>query len=122
MGVKIDKSGLDRLRKNADGNASKMVRSLAFQVEALAKQDSPKDTGTNASTIYTKTSANEAAPANSTSELPNPPEHTAYVGPSTEYGIYLELGTENMAARPYLVPALRRVEKLVKGEAKKIVE
>jgi len=35
-------------------------------------------------------------------------------GTDVEYGFYLELGTANMAARPYLRPALIRTRKIIK--------
>ena len=35
-------------------------------------------------------------------------------GTDIEYGLYLEVGTKHMAARPYLRPALRRTKKEVK--------
>lgn len=35
---------------------------------------------------------------------------TAVIGPTSHYGIYLELGTSRMAARPHLFPAADRHE------------
>ena len=38
----------------------------------------------------------------------------AEAGTDVEYGYYLEVGTKNMRARPYLVPALRACQKKIK--------
>lgn len=121
MSIKVDKRNLTNMRNNTDEKTNTFVRSLALQVEAEAKKLSPKDTGTNANSIYTRTSRNESAPVGSTTELPKPDDFSAYVGPSTNYGIFLELGTEHINPRPYMVPALRKIQSSVKEEAKKII-
>lgn len=37
------------------------------------------------------------------------------VGDGVEYGIYLEIGTERMAARPWMMPAVQRVSAALPG-------
>jgi HK97 gp10 family phage protein len=48
----------------------------------------------------------------------NPEPNTAHVGTNTEYAIYQEFGTVNMAAQPYLRPAAD----LTQGQAVTIIE
>ena len=81
--------GLDRLLRN-------VVSVTAFNVEGKAKDKVPVDTGATKNSI-----------------APNFPIEdrglTARIGPSTDYAIFLELGTHKMAARPFMVPALEAV-------------
>jgi len=41
------------------------------------------------------------------------PVETRTIRDGTEYGLYVELGTERMTARPALVPAVERVKKVL---------
>lgn len=106
--VTIDTSGINRILRNLPGNRDQLVRRIAFEVEARAKQKAPVDTGALRASIYTRTSkGSEQAPG--TQELPAPEKGVAHVGPSVEYGIYQELGTSDMAPQPYLGPAVAEV-------------
>lgn len=69
--------------------ASKLLRSAAFGVERSAKQAAPFKTGNLKNSIGTDFSG----------------DLSATIGPSADYGIYLELGTSKMSPRPYLGPA-----------------
>lgn len=122
--ITLDTSKLNRILKNLKRNTSAAVASVAFSVERKAKINAPVDTGALRSSIYTKMSArggqfSEVSTAiqghnkNTRSvELPEPPnDHTAYVGPSVDYGIDVELGTSRHAAQPFLLPAIRETEK-----------
>lgn len=104
--VTIDTSGINRILRNLPGNRDKVVRRVALEVEARAKQKAPVDTGALRASIYTRT-GNELSPG--TQELPTPENGVAHVGPSVEYGLYQELGTSEMAAQPYLGPAVAEV-------------
>ena len=130
--VVYDSRVLTRILKNLGQNTDDAVRSLGFLVQRYAQQNAEPfvDTGAHWSSIYTETgdaqdyakAATEARQANPDVDimrLPIPPEHTVYIGPSVDYGIYLELGTVRRPATPYLAPALQSV---VKDVAKKFGE
>lgn len=120
MKVTTEKYRLTRIRNNADTNNRKLIRQIAFAVEARAKAKSPVDTGANRASIYVNFGEGETG--DGPLELPNPPKDAANIGPSTEYGIYLELGTRNMQAQPYLGPALREVVNLVNQMGDVLIE
>lgn len=109
--VRVDTNGINQILRRLPGNRDALVRRIAFEVEAEAKQLAPVDTGALKASIYTRTS-NEQMPdvdEGERVELPRPPEGVAHVGPSVEYGVYQELGTSDMAAQPYLTPAVEMV-------------
>lgn len=119
--VTVDTSRLNRLMRNFPGNVDEAVRTIAFAIEGKAKVRAPIDTGALRASIYTRTSKSngrdpawtEARAKNSKvtlSDLPQPGEHEAVVGPSVNYAIDVELGTSRRAATPYLVPAVRETE------------
>jgi HK97 gp10 family phage protein len=112
--IRIDTSGLNRILRNLPGNRDRVVRRIAFEVEARAKQKAPVDTGALRASIYTRTSRDGALPPTVVTEaerveLPAPERDAAHVGPSVEYGLYQELGTSQMAAHAYLGPAVAEV-------------
>lgn len=90
-------------------NNASFIKAIGFAVEGLAKIKSPVDTGALRNSIYTRTQ-NTTSTANA-NELPEPPNGSVYVGPSVEYAIYQELGTRKMEAQPFLIPALREIER-----------
>ena len=74
------------------GNAA--LKIAAFAVERKGKEKAPSDTGANRDSIFV-------------AEVDDIGGAPAYrVGPTTEYGPFLEFGTWKMPARPYMVPAL----------------
>lgn len=120
--VFTDTSNLNRLISRIPGNRAKVVKSIAFQVEAIAKMKAPVDTGALRNSIYTATSESNTPPTEATEQLPTPDnEVTAFVGPSVEYGIYQELGTSFFSAQPFLLPALREVERQLESHARVLV-
>lgn len=110
MRIFTDTQRLNRLINQIEPNSIDFVRAIGFQVEALAKMKAPIDTGALRNSIYTATSTVNNPPAVSEEVLPIPSKQSVYVGPSVEYGIYQELGTSQIEAQPYLLPALREVE------------
>lgn len=68
---------------------SAAVKTTTLDVEAKAKGLVPVRTGTLRRSI--------------TSQFPS--DLVGRVGPSVNYGIYVEMGTRRMAARPYMRPA-----------------
>ena len=112
---------LELILKGLPGRTEDNNRAIAFRVEAGAKLKSPHKTGANQNSIYTvcgnqdgfaesQAKVQASNPDAVQHSLPKPKGHDAHVGPSMDYSIHLELGTRRMAARPYLLPALREVE------------
>ena len=125
VSVDIDTKVLDRLLKQMPGSVSKNIRIVAFALEGRAKLKAPVDTGALRASIYTRTRKSGGGFSSSmikgfakitkkhanvgtreVTELPAPQgDEIAIVGPTVDYGIYVELGTRRMAARPFLGPA-----------------
>jgi HK97 gp10 family phage protein len=91
--VKLDTRALDKMISSLNINTDQAISSIAFQVEGEAKLLSPVKTGALKNSIHTE----------------KVEENTYIVGDGVEYGIYQELGTCKMAARPFLIPALEKV-------------
>jgi HK97 gp10 family phage protein len=72
------------------GQASAVVRTTAFRVEARAKTLVPVDTGTLKNSISTGIESGGLL---------------AIVAPHTDYAAYVEFGTRRASARPYMIPA-----------------
>jgi hypothetical protein len=121
--ITLDTRVLDRLIKRLNGNVTDAVAKTAFAVEGRAKIKAPVDTGALRASIYVSmkrgSKGNEAMAAARARRpeaiiegLPVPrDEHTAYVGPSVEYGASVELGSARRAGTPYLQPAVRETER-----------
>ena len=73
--------------------ASKAVRKTDADIEADGKAFAPVDTGNLRGSISTDTGV-----------------LSAEVGPTAEYGLYVEAGTSRMAPQPYMGPAADRRE------------
>lgn len=120
--ITLNTNVLDAMIKHSNGNVAEAVAKTAFAIEARAKIKAPVDTGALQASIYTSlkdggmgTKAMGAAralrPDALTQALPVPrDDHTAYVGPSVEYGPSVELGSVRRAGTPYLQPAVRETE------------
>lgn len=121
--ITLDTRVLDDLIKHVGGDVAEAVAKTAFAVEARAKVKAPVDTGALRASIYVSTKggsrfskARSAAaalrPNTGINELPVPSDdHTAYVGPSVEYGAAVEMGSARRAGTPYLLPAVRETER-----------
>ena len=108
----VDTTVLNRILRNLQGNTQEAVRATAFAIEAKAKPKTRYDTGALRNSIYVRM-GRRPAPLPEVEgnpvrvELPAPADdQTAHVGPSVDYGIYQELGTERMRAQAYLGPAV----------------
>lgn len=120
--VTLDTKVLDGIIKNLDGNITNAVAKAAFAVEGRAKIKAPVDTGALRASIYVSmkrgskgseaiSAAKARRPDAVTEALPTPrDDHTAYIGPSVEYGQEVEMGSAHRSGRPYLQPALRETE------------
>lgn len=76
-----------------------VMRATAARIEADAKLAAPVDTGNLRSSISSTASGDVR-----TGEI------SIEVGPTADYGIYVELGTSRARAQPYLFPAADRHE------------
>jgi HK97 gp10 family phage protein len=101
VGVKIDASELHGLAKDARAGAgrigalaSAVVRKAAYDVERGAKAAAPVDTGALRGSISTSFAGDGRHGA-----------MTAEIGPTVEYGVYVELGTSRMGPQPFMAPA-----------------
>lgn len=120
--VEIDTRRLNALIRKIPGNVATAVGATAFAIQRQAQINAPVDTGALRNSIYTRIGNRpdgySAMAAEVTSlkpdavlgQLPEPENATtAYVGPSVEYGVYVELGTSKRGAKPYLGPAVEAV-------------
>lgn len=94
-GITLDTKELDRLAQALDANAGRALAALAFQVEGHAKNFAPVDTGALKNSIQAEQRGTLAW----------------WVRDGVEYGIYQEFGTYRMAAQPFMIPALERVQR-----------
>lgn len=112
--ITLDTRELDRIAAKLGVTRDRIVMSLAFDIEAQAKQNAPVDTGALENSIYVEgkdKSGYQQAAAAVTSRRPK--VHTgqhpipsgkviANVGPCVDYAEYVELG---VYAQPFLLPA-----------------
>lgn len=94
----FDTSAIRKLQTDLEGlsaravpTASRAVAKVALDIEASAKLFAPVDTGNLRNSIST--------------------DHgvlSAEIGPTAEYGAYVEEGTSRMAPQPYMGPAADR--------------
>lgn len=118
--VKADVGPLDKLEKGLSARLATTVRTYAFRVEGAAKVAIM--TGTKSGQVYVRgtrshrASAPGEAPANDTGRLVNSIRArleqglTWRVGADARYAAPLELGTNRIAPRPFLAPALESVK------------
>ena len=97
----------------------KATKKAAFDIQRLAAQNAPVDTGFLKSSIYvelkdssTYAQGVDSPPAGATL-LPEvtPPEKAtiAYIAVGANYGLFQEMGTVHTPPQPYLVPAAEAV-------------
>ena len=94
-----------------------VVKKIAFDLQARAQSLAPVDTGFLRSSIYTVTSdgSTYGQASGGTKESTLLPQvsgpsddQSAFVGVGASYGIYVEMGTRRMPARPYFTPAVEQ--------------
>lgn len=92
LGVRLTAAG-----PAAQAQAQAALGRTAYAIEGDAKVNAPVDTGNLVNSISTDLSG-----------------MTAEIGPTAEYGVYVELGTSRMAGQPFMAPAFdRRVPEYV---------
>jgi HK97 gp10 family phage protein len=92
--VRIVKNDLPKIPSALKAEVRAEISKAGHDIEAAAKEKVPVLTGTLRRSIHTLI------------------EHdgmTAVIGPSVDYGLYVEFGTRRMAARPYMRPAAEAV-------------
>jgi HK97 gp10 family phage protein len=87
--VRIVSNRLPSIPAAAKAAVSAEVKRAALDIQAQAQARAPVLTGTLRRSIH--------------SEFPS--ELSAVVGPSVDYGIYVEMGSRGRGARPFLRPA-----------------
>lgn len=119
MSVEVDTSRLNRILRNVDGDMADVVATVGFAIEREYKKNVPVDTGATRSSTMTKLPNGNPTPAAWAGvayvDLPEPHKGEAIVGPTTNYAIHIELGTESMAARPVLMQAVATVTRDIDG-------
>lgn len=119
MRIELDMSKLERISRNIPGAAEKVVQKMAQDTETNIKNDfspnSPSapgqppgvDTGTLKNSILAKAEG----------------KATWVVLVGAFYGVHLEYGTKRMAARPFVLPAVRKTAAAAPKELiKRVVE
>jgi len=91
-GITLDTSVLDKITAEMKPKAAKIVNAYGLKVASEWAADVPVDTGNYRNSI--------------TSESGMTDDMTFTAQDGTDYGVFVELGTNKMAARPSLVPAL----------------
>lgn len=91
---------LENAPKVVRQRAQMVVRKTAKDIERDAKLKAPYDTGNLKNSISTS----DLRTVGQSGDL------TAEVGPTANYGIYLEMGTSRMAAQPFMGPAADKHE------------
>ena len=96
IGAELVYSHIPAMTAQMKRKAVEAVARAAHSIEAQAKIDCPVDTGFLRGSI-------EVIDKDGQSLAPDALE--AFVGPSAEYGICVELGTHGRPGKPYLLPA-----------------
>jgi HK97 gp10 family phage protein len=97
MTSKLDTRVLDAIAKGLDKNNDQVLASVAFQVEAEAKA------------IIIQKHIIEFGNLLNSVETDKKKPGLYWVQDGVEYGVYQELGTYKMAARPFMKPAVEKV-------------
>jgi HK97 gp10 family phage protein len=96
-GIKLDTRRLDAMARGLKTNTSNALARTARQVEATAKMN-----------IIAKDIIDTGAMLNSVTTTQQS-EGVYWVHDGVEYGVYHELGTHRISARPFMVPAVEAV-------------
>lgn len=140
MTVRVKIKGIDNLTKKLDKlddyikeDVADALEAAAMIVEGDAKQSIQR--GPKTGLVYTKSfgthqaSAPGEPPASDTGRLANSVDRDvdkekleAIVGTDLEYGLFLEEGTVNIEARPWLRPAMERNREKAKRFFQRVVD
>ena len=105
MTSKLDTKELDELIGNIEIRTSNVIRATAFQIQGLASSKAPRDMSRPP-----KDPSQPVTGALKGGIIAEPiSKFLWWVHDSVEYGIFHELGTSRMKARPFMVPAVEKV-------------
>lgn len=93
VAIRIKSNRLPQIAAAIRPLVSAEVKKAGLAIQAAAQGNAPVKTGTLRRSI--------------TTQLPS--DLSAVVGPSVNYGIYVEMGTRRMGARPFMRPAAEAV-------------
>ena len=96
---------LDEIGVNLALNIQKGINKAAFMGERKAKQLCPVDTGMLRASITTDIGSLEAS-----------------VGTNVEYAPFVEYGTSNQLAQPFMKPAKDKAQRLINKKLRKVIE
>lgn len=105
--IRVLSNRLPSIPKALEAAAAREVATAGYDVEARAKQLVPVRTGTLRRSIHTVISNNGM---------------TATIGPSVDYGLFVEMGTHRMPARPYMRPAAAYVSPRFADAIKRVLQ
>lgn len=118
---KIDTRQLDAMARSMGMDSDQLVRSIAYNVEADIKTSMKpgnyrvykrtKDGRVHRSSSPGSPPAPDTGALKASIETVRKGRGLYWVQDGVEYGIYLELGTSRVAARPFMVPAIERAWK-----------
>ena len=94
-GIKLDTTALDKLAANLNTNVSNALASIAEQVKGRAADNAPYDTGALSNSIHSEKQT----------------DMLYIVADQVEYGIWQELGTSKIAAKPFMTPAIEATQR-----------
>lgn len=107
IGITVETRKLDKITKEMQPRAEKIISETAYQVEGKAKMNAPVDTGFLRSSIQTMDGENDLQ---------------KIVNVGAEYGIHQEYGTYKMAAHPFLIPAVEALRQKFVSAWKELFE
>ena len=140
--MSLDTKALDALVPNLNKRLGLVVRKTAFDAQAIAQVQAPRDTGALTNSIYViapgvdqyteaKEKVQQANPKAEVFDEIQPGELEAQVTAAVSailavmvyYGIYLEFGTARQAAQPFFLSAISQVEaNFIKGCSQAVKE
>lgn len=104
-GLKLDTKTLDKWIAMTGQSTDRAMAGIAFQVGGEAANLAPVKTGNLKNSL--------------TANIERVSEAHYTVSDGTDYGIYQELGTNKMAAHPFMIPAVEKVRKYIKDFVKR---
>jgi HK97 gp10 family phage protein len=93
-------------KKGVEAGLKEGTIELLMKVTAAAKSFCTEDTGILKNSIMWKTREQSGGHSKGNVLKQQPKDDEGIVGSATEYAAYVEFGTRNMAAHPYLRPAV----------------
>ena len=124
--IDLDMAELERIERELGWRKDTVLKRMAFELQRIAQQNAPLDTGALRNSIYTNTreadgyaqaeaAAKSANPDVETYPIPTPEgDAVAVVGASVVYAAAVELGVTSKPKypkQPYLRPAAEKVQR-----------